>query len=151
MEVPQPQRFADSAELLEEQHPVGKLGELPGLIGSQPGIEEVLYPPPVVQEGDDPVAGAGQRPGAVQDPLEHGVEVQALVDAQAGLAEAGQPLPQGLVFPGQLICVSHPQDLRSSMDGPRSPGPPGLRNECISFGRNYTAQNWLEIGLQLGC
>ena len=145
VEVPQPQRFADAAEPLEEQHPVGKLGELPGLLGSQPGIEEVLYPPPIVQEGDDAVAGAGQRPGAVQDPLEHGVEVQALVDAQAGLAEAGQPLPQGLVFPGQLICVSHPQDLRSSMDGPRCPGPLGLRNECISFTKitqRKLAGNW---------
>ena len=73
----------DAAELLEEEHTVGKLGELPGLLGSQPGIEEVLNPPPVVQEGDDAVAGAGQRPGAVQDPLEHRPEVQALVDAQA--------------------------------------------------------------------
>ena len=145
VEVPPPQRFADSAELFEEEHPVGKFGELPGLIGSQPGIEEVLYPPRVVQEGDDPVARPGQRPGAVQDPLEHRPEVQALVDAQAGLAEAGQSLPQGLIFPGQLICVFHPPDLRSGTDGPRCSGPPGLRNECISFAKitqRKLAGNW---------
>ena len=127
MEVPQPQRLADAAELLEEEHPVGEFGELPGLLGSQPGVEEVLYPPPVVQEGDDPVAGAGQRPGAVQDPLQHRPEVQALADVQAGLAEPGQPLPQGLVFPGQLPGIPHPLRLRSGMDGPamsRPTGPP---------------------------
>ena len=135
VEVPQPQRLADAAELLEEEHPVGKFGELPAFLGSQPGVEEILYPPRIVQEGDDPVAGAGQRPGAVQDPLEHRPEVQALADAQAGLAEPGQPLPQGLVLPGQLICVFHPPDLRSGTDGPRCSGPPGLRNECISFAK----------------
>ena len=127
VEVPQPQRLADAAELLEEEHTVGKLGELPGLLGSQPGVEEVLYTPAVVQEGDDPVAGAGQRPGAVQDPLEHRPEVQALVDAQAGLAEAGQPLSQGLVFLGQLPGIPHPLHLRSSMGQPamsRPTGPP---------------------------
>ena len=150
VEVPQPQRFADAAELLEEEHPVGKFGELPGLLGSQPGIEEFLYPPPIVQEGDDPVAGAGQRPGAVQDPLEHRLEVQALVDAQAGLAEAGQPLPQGVVFQGQIPGVTHSYDLRSGLYGPRSPGPPGLRKECISFGKitqGKLAENWSDIGV----
>ena len=124
VEVPQPQRFTDAAELLEEQHPVGEFGELPALLGSQPGIEEVLYPPGIVEEGDDPVAGAGQRSGAVQDSLQHRLEVQALVDAQAGLAEAGQALPQRLVFPGQITSVTHPIDLRSVTDGPRFPGPP---------------------------
>ena len=38
---------------------------------------------------------------------------QALVDAQVGLAEAGQPLPQRLVFTGQSPGVFHPHDLRA--------------------------------------
>ena len=50
------------------------------------------------------VAGAGQGPGAVQDSLEHRREVQAPVDAQAGLGEGGQPLPQRLDLLGQLVC-----------------------------------------------
>ena len=75
---------------------------------------------------------------------------QALAEAQAGLAEAGQPLPQGLVFPAQLPGVFHPHDLRPGTDGPRSPVPPGLRNECISFARNYTGENWWEIGVLNG-
>ena len=45
VEVPQSQRLADAAQVLEEQHPVGEFGEPPALLGSQPGIEEVLYPP----------------------------------------------------------------------------------------------------------
>ena len=85
------------------------------------------------------------------DPLQHCLEVQALVDAQAGLAEAGQPLPQGLVFPGQLPGILHPQDLRSGPYGLRSPGPPGLRNECISLARNYTVQIGWKVVLTLGC
>ena len=125
VEVRQPQRFADAAEPLEEEHPVGKLGELAALLGGQPGVEEVLDAARVVQEGDDAVAGAGQGAGAVQDPLEHVVEVQALADAQAGRAEAGQPLPQGLVFFTQLPGIFHAHDLYSSRDGPPFPGAPG--------------------------
>ena len=34
----------------------------------------------------------------IQDTLEHGLEVQGLVDAQAGLAQAGQTLPQEFHF-----------------------------------------------------
>ena len=130
MEVRQPQRFADAAEPLEEEHTVGKLGELAALLGGQSGVEEVLDAPGVVQEGDDAVAGAGQGAGAVQDALEHVVEVQALADAQAGLAEAGQPLAQGLVFFTQLAVVLHAPDLHSSRDGPPFPGAPGRSGPC---------------------
>jgi len=44
-------------------------------------------------------AGQGQGAGGVEDALEHLVEVQALVDAEAGLAEARQALPQRLYLP----------------------------------------------------
>ena len=90
-------------------------------------------------------------PGRCPDPLQHCLEIQALVDAQAGLAEAGQPLPQGLVFLGRLPSIPHPLYLRPSTDSPRLPSPPGLRNECISLTKNYTggklAGNWSEIGV----
>ena len=107
VEVPQPQRFTDAAQVLEEQHPVGKFGEPPALLGSQTGIEEVLYPPRLAEEGDDAVARPGQRAGGVQHPLEHRVEVQALVDAQAGLAEPGQPVPQLRYLPRLIVCLFH--------------------------------------------
>ena len=92
VEVPQTQRLLDVAEVLEEHHPFGQVREPPVLFRGQPGGYKVLYLPRLIQQGDDAVAGAGQGAGAVQHPLEHRVEVEALVDAQAGLAEAGQPV-----------------------------------------------------------
>ena len=110
-------------------HPQGtvQLGQVaevlgPARAGPQPGRllrghargEEVAGNPGGVVEGDDAVAGAGEGTGRVQDALEHGLHVQVLGDAQAGLAEQGQPLPQFRylpVSPGQLfwlyqICAS---------------------------------------------
>ena len=49
----------------------------------------------VVDGGDDPVVGAGEGTGAVEDLPEDVVQVQALVDAEAGLAEAGETVLQG--------------------------------------------------------
>ena len=54
--------------------------------------------PRTVQEGDDAVACPGKRPGAVQDSLEHRLEIEALVDAQAGLGKPGKPLPQRFIL-----------------------------------------------------
>ena len=119
--------------------------------GVSPEVEEVLYPPRIVQEGDDPVAGAGQRPGAVQDPLEHRPEVQALVDAQAGLAEAGQPLPQGLVFPGQLTGVSPSPRPPSRSVRPAISRPTGPPKRVYQPCEKLHNANWLEIGSKLGC
>ena len=76
-------------------------------MGAQPGRQEVLDPSPVVQEGHHPVAGAGQGAGRVQRPLEHLVEVQALVDAQAGLTETGEAFLQGLEVPVKLFRLVH--------------------------------------------
>ena len=44
----------------------------------------------LVEGGNPAVAGTGQRPGAVDDLLQDDVQVQALIDAQAGLAQPGQ-------------------------------------------------------------
>ena len=107
VEVPQSQRFGNPAEALEELQPFGQLHKSLALFRSQPGGDEVLYPPRLVQQGDDAVAGAGQRAGAVQDPLQHRVEVEALVDAQAGLAQPGQPVPQLRYLPLKIVCLFH--------------------------------------------
>ena len=107
MEVPQTQRLLDVAEVLEEHHPFGQVREPPVLFRGQPGGYKVLYLPRILQEGDDAVARPGQGAGAVQDPMEHRVEVEALVDAQAGLAEAGQPVPQLRNLPRLIVCLFH--------------------------------------------
>ena len=81
VEVPQPQRLLDVAEVLEEHHPFGQVREPPVLFRSQPGGYKVLYLPRLIQQGDDAVARPGQGAGGVQHSLEHRVEVEALVDA----------------------------------------------------------------------
>ena len=140
VEVPQSQRFGNPAEVLEEHQPFGQLHESLALLWSQPGGDEVLYPPRFIQEGDDAVARPGQRAGGVQHPLEHRVEVEALVDAQAGLAEPGQPVPQLRYLPRLIVCLFHfaprnglpptvsgpspPRRMRDS--GREPPGPPQL-------------------------
>ena len=106
-EVPHPQRAGKSAEVLEELLTRGQFPQLPGFIGGQAGDEEFLRLARPVQGGDQGIPGAGQCAGAVQDALQHRVQVKALVDAQAGLAEAGQPLPQGFDFPAEVAVILH--------------------------------------------
>ena len=60
VEVPQTQRLLDVAEVLEEHHPFGQVREPPVLLRSQPGGDEVLYLPRLIQEGDDAVARPGR-------------------------------------------------------------------------------------------
>ena len=93
-----------AAQVLEQPHPAGQLPEQPGLLGGHPGGEEVRYPSRIVQEGDDAIAGFGERPGGVQNALQHRVEVEAFVDAQAGRA---QPVPQLRYLPLPLFGLVH--------------------------------------------
>ena len=52
----------------------------------------------------DAVAGAGQQTGAVQHLLATPrIRVQALVDAQAGLAQPGQAVSEGLILSRQVV------------------------------------------------
>ena len=110
-QVGQSQGSLAPAEVLEEPHPVLQRPHRLGFLCGQPGGQEVLYIPGVVQQDEGPVAGAGEGPGAVQDPLQHGVQFQALVDAQADLAQPGQPVSGGLDLPALAIVVIH---LRTS-------------------------------------
>ena len=48
-----------------------------------------------IVDGDDPVVGVGEGTGAVEDLPEDVVQVQALVDVEAGLPEAGETVLQG--------------------------------------------------------
>ena len=84
VEVPQPHRSRARANPLDDGQPV-QLPQLLVLVGSHPGAKAFLYLSRTVQDEDNTVAGAGQRPGAVQDPLQHRLEVEALVDEQVGL------------------------------------------------------------------
>ena len=101
-EVRQPERYGNPAQVGEELRPAGQLQEPLVLFGSQAGGDEVLQLPLPVQGGNPahPRAGQGARP--VHDPLEHDVQVQVFGDADAGLAQPGEPLPQGLILAEQI-------------------------------------------------
>lgn len=60
-----------------------------------------------VQGGDAGREGPGKGAGAVHHPLEHGGGFQVPGDAPAGLAQAGEALPQGRVIPEQHVGI-HP-------------------------------------------
>ena len=92
--------------------PFGQLHESLALFRGQPGGDEVLYPPRLIQQGDDAVARPGQRAGGVQHPLEHRVKVEALIDAQAGLAELGEAVAQLRYLPRLIVCLFHIPSLK---------------------------------------
>ena len=127
-QVPEPQRFPGAAQVLEQPHPAGQLPEQPGLLFGHPRGEEVRYPSRIVQEGDHPVAGFGERPGGVQNALQHRVEVEAFVDAQAGRAQPGQPVPQLMYLPLLLFGLVH----LPALTGPPATGVhAGPQPDCV--------------------
>ena len=82
--------------MLEEFQRIGQIPQTLDHIGGQAGGErkKVFGRPRVVEEGEQAVAGAGERAGGVEDALQDGVEVEAFVDEQAGAAQAGEALSQ---------------------------------------------------------
>ena len=95
VEVLHPQRFPGPAQGFEEAHP-RQLPEPPGLFGGQSGDQEVQGPSFLVQQDDQAVAGFDQGPGVFQHLLQHGVDIEALVDAQARFAQPRQAFPKRL-------------------------------------------------------
>ena len=89
-------------EVLEEPRPVGPLGKLAVLLGSQTGGDELAVLPTGVDGRDRAVAGAGQRAGTLDDLLQDGVQVEACADAQNGRAQPGDTFPQA---PRSLAAV----------------------------------------------
>ena len=92
--VRQPERAREVAEELEQPRPVGPLLHPPVLLVGEPGGDEVPGLARLVDGGDGAVARAGERAGALDDLLEHRVEVEAGADAQAGRAQGGDALAQ---------------------------------------------------------
>ena len=72
--------------------------------GVMPEVMRVLYAPGVVEGHQRAIAGLGQRTGAVYDPLQNGVDVEAPADAKAGLAQPGEAVPERLIFSPQIVC-----------------------------------------------
>ena len=66
-QVRQPQRLGKVPEVFEELAPVRPLGHVPALVRRQTGGDELLDRAAFVDGRDHPVAGAGQRAGAIDD------------------------------------------------------------------------------------
>ena len=64
------------------------------LLGGHARGDESLMPARFVDDGEAPEACAGQFAGAVDHDLQHAVELEALVDVEAGLAQPQHPLAQ---------------------------------------------------------
>ena len=69
--------------------------------GVTPEVMRVSMPPESFEGHQGAIAGPGQRTGAVYDPLQNGVDVEAPADAKAGLAQPGEAIPQRLIFSPQ--------------------------------------------------
>ena len=81
------------------------------LFRSQAGGDEVLELSRLIKGRDPAVAGAGQRAGALHNFTQNGIDIEALADAQTGLAQPGEALSQRLDLYSQLAAwfqFSHP-------------------------------------------
>ena len=106
-EVGEPQRFGQAAQVGEELRSPRQVDESLVVLVRQAGGDEVLEPSCIVEDGDaaHPCAGQGARP--VQDPLQHGIEVEVFGDMQAGLAQPGEPLPERRYLPHRVVWSLH--------------------------------------------
>ena len=143
-QVGQPERLGNPAQALEEPRRFGHPPQPLRLLGRQPGGEQGLRLSFVVQQDDGPVARLCQVAGRVQDALQHGVEVQALVDAHARLALPGEPLPQGRYLLVPPVCLAHLLlSWLTSGFGPFC----GSRGHSTAFGViftiSFTEKGWL--------
>ena len=97
-EIGQPQRFGKHAQVLEELQSPGQVDEALALLCGQAGGDEFRRLPGVVEDSDSADARAGQRTGAVDNPLQDGIEVEVGGDLDAGLAQSGEAVAQNLIL-----------------------------------------------------
>ena len=88
-QVRHPQRPGEGAQVLEQRRPVGPFQQRPALVLAEAGNGEVAGRTACVGGGNDAVARAGERAGAVHGLREHGVDIEARADAQDGRAQGG--------------------------------------------------------------
>ena len=101
-QVPEPERFREPAEVFEELRPLGQVHQPLVLFRSQAGGDEVLELSRLIKGRDPAVAGTGQRAGALHNFMQNGIDIEALADAQTGLAQPGEALSQRLDLYSQL-------------------------------------------------
>ena len=86
--------FRQAAQIGEQLQSCGEFQEPPVGLLRQSRREEALDLPGVADDGEAAPAGPGQQARPVHHPLQDGVQVQVFGDAQAGLAQPGQPVSE---------------------------------------------------------
>ena len=107
LEVIHSQGLGNPAQVFEQPRALRKVPYPLGLFGSEARRQEVLYLRRIVKEHNHAVQRARQRAGAVQDALQHRVEVEAFVDPKVGLVQPGQALTQRSYLSIALVHVLH--------------------------------------------
>ena len=97
-EIGQPQRFGKHAQVLEELQSPGQVDEALALLCGKAGGDEFWRLPGVVEDSDSADLRAGQRAGAIHNPLQDGIEVEICSDLDAGLAQSGEAVAQNLIL-----------------------------------------------------
>ena len=118
-------RSGQVAKALEQARPVGPLLEQAVRLGGDPGAREVAGRARLVDGRDDAVARAGQRPGAVEDFAQHGLEVEARGDVTDGRAQPRDALVQGRDLAPGVVELGHCSPLPCPRGDPRTPAGPG--------------------------
>ena len=93
-QVRDPKRPGQVAEVRKQTLSVGPGDQSLRLTGRQAGYDEILGARGTVDRDDHTVARAGKGAGAVDDFLQHGFEVEAAADAQNGVAQPRDALPE---------------------------------------------------------
>ena len=110
------ERFGKVSEMLEEPGAFGPRHQLLEHFGRETGAQEVHEPAASVDRRDDALAAAGQRPRAIDDLLEHRVQIEARADAQHRTAQPGEAVLERPVLAPQLFDVGHASYLRKMVE-----------------------------------
>ena len=98
----------------EQANAVGPGEEFLLLLRGEAREHEVPGRARLVDGDDDAPAGAGERPGALDRLAEHGVEVEARVDPQDGVAKRRAARPRGLLVSPGVFRMRHGFSLAES-------------------------------------
>ena len=138
-QVGQAQRSREAPQVLEHPQPLGPVEDQEVLLGGEARGDDVAGLARCVDGGDDTVARAGEGAGALDDLAEHGVEVEARVDARDGRAQGGDALAQRGVLAPQVVGL-HRGSLLPNRHLSRTGGasesrsiPPPAASEWVKF------------------
>ena len=105
--VRHPQRCGQVANVFEQPCPLGPSQQLTVLLRRYARGDKVLNQPGLVNGGDTAEARAGQRTGGFNHLVQHGVQIEAGIYAQAGCAHPGDALAQGIDHALEFVAALH--------------------------------------------